>query len=63
MQAKLRCKRASKPLELLDGDPTIDANRCKHQELVEEFCEVVGEIKCQICTYSWILIQRTRRLT
>jgi hypothetical protein len=42
MQARLRCKRASKPSGSLDGDPTIDANRCRRQWLVEKFHEVVG---------------------
>jgi hypothetical protein len=62
MQAWLRCKRASKPLGPLSGDPTVDANLCMCQGLIEKFHEVVGGFKCQICIYGWIPIQRPRGL-
>jgi hypothetical protein len=29
----------------LNGDPTINANSCRHQGLVEKFCEMVGGFK------------------
>jgi hypothetical protein len=69
MKTRLSCKCASKPSEpldkdeTLDEDPTVYVNRCMHQGLVKKIYEMVRGFKCQIYIYSWILIQRIRRLT
>jgi hypothetical protein len=43
---QLICKHATKPTGFLDGDLTIDTNRCRCQWLVKKLCEVVGGFKC-----------------
>jgi hypothetical protein len=62
IQARLRCKHASKPPSPLNGDPVVDANLAlkPSQHLAEFFNQPLTH--APICIYGWIHIQKIRRL-